>query len=278
MTLEHAYQRAVTALRQADALLVAAGAGMGVDSGLPDFRGPQGFWRAHPAYAHLGLQFVQLANPRWFRSDPALAWGFYGYRRNLYRRTQPHAGFAILRRWARELPRGAFVFTSNVDGHFQAAGFGEDAVFEVHGSLEWQQCLAGCGIGHFPAEATDVDVDMETMRARPPLPACPRCQGLARPNVLMFSDGGWIDTRSAAQESRFQAWLGGVEKLAIIECGAGEAVPTIRRGCEALAGYLPQATLIRINPHDADVPAGHVSLPLAAQVALEELDLRRSAR
>jgi len=40
--------RAASALRTADALLVHAGAGMGVDSGLPDFRGPQGFWRAYP--------------------------------------------------------------------------------------------------------------------------------------------------------------------------------------------------------------------------------------
>ncbi len=96
---------------------------MGVDSGLPDFRGNQGFWRAYPPYEQLGLDFVSLANPRWFADDPALAWGFYGHRMELYRQTAPHPGFAILHRWEGRMPRGGFVFTSNVDRHFQRAGF-----------------------------------------------------------------------------------------------------------------------------------------------------------
>src|SRR5436189_6030379 len=91
---------AAEAIADADALLITAGAGMGVDSGLPDFRGTEGFWRAYPAFAKLGLQFQQLANPAWFRRDPALAWGFYGHRLRLYRDSVPHEGFAILLRWA----------------------------------------------------------------------------------------------------------------------------------------------------------------------------------
>src|SRR6185436_4291377 len=113
--------RAASLLREATALVFSAGAGMGVDSGLPDFRGPEGFWEAYPAYRHLGLSFVDLANPRWFTEDPERAWGFYGHRLELYRRTTPHDGFGVLQRWAGKRP--ACVFTSNVDGHFQRAGF-----------------------------------------------------------------------------------------------------------------------------------------------------------
>src|SRR4029077_4013233 len=97
-------ERAAAVLANTDALLIGAGAGMGVDSGLPDFRGSQGFWQAYPPYARLGLDFVTLANPRWFESDPALAWGFYGHRLMLYRQTEPHDGFAILHRWMRRMP------------------------------------------------------------------------------------------------------------------------------------------------------------------------------
>ena len=57
---------AAKAIAGADALLITAAAGMGVDSGLPDFRGEHGFWNAYPAYRQLGLSFVNLANPRWF--------------------------------------------------------------------------------------------------------------------------------------------------------------------------------------------------------------------
>src|SRR5437879_11522207 len=103
---EDTLQRAAEAVATADALLIGAGAGMGVDSGLPDFRGDQGFWRAYPPYAKLGLSFHELANPQWFESDPALAWGFYGQRLNLYRRTLPHEGFAILQTLASRMRHG----------------------------------------------------------------------------------------------------------------------------------------------------------------------------
>src|SRR4051794_12822569 len=164
---------AKAAVERADALLIAAGAGLGVDSGLPDFRGPEGFWRAYPPYERLGLGFTDLANPRGFRTDPPFAWGFYGHRRNLYRVTEPHAGYAILRRWAESRPRGWFVFTSNVDAHFYRAGFDADRIAEVHGSLEWSQCNEGCGRGIFAAEPGELAVVPETMRAAGPLPTCP---------------------------------------------------------------------------------------------------------
>ena len=46
---------------QADGLLITAGAGMGVDSGLPDFRGTEGFWRAYPALAQAHIRFESIA-------------------------------------------------------------------------------------------------------------------------------------------------------------------------------------------------------------------------
>jgi NAD-dependent SIR2 family protein deacetylase len=138
-----ALKQAAAAVCQAEALLIGAGAGMGVDSGLPDFRGSQGFWHAYPPYQKLGLDFYALANPRWFDSDPALAWGFYGHRLNLYRNTAPHDGFRILLSWAQRMSQRVHVFTSNVDGHFQKAGFPAESVMEVHGSLERLQCTRG---------------------------------------------------------------------------------------------------------------------------------------
>jgi NAD-dependent SIR2 family protein deacetylase len=131
-----ALDQAALAIALADALLIGAGAGIGVDSGLPDFRGSQGFWRAYPPYERLGLDFVSLANPRWFDRDPTLAWGFYGHRMKLYRQTTPHEGFTILRRWAGRVPRGEFVFTSNVDGQFERAGIDRGRiVLECGGTL-----------------------------------------------------------------------------------------------------------------------------------------------
>lgn len=272
--MEPELERAAAAIAAADSLLIAAGAGMGVDSGLPDFRGDDGFWRAYPPLARLGLSFVDMAQPRWFRRDPALAWGFYGHRLHLYRESAPHAGYEILRRWAARRPSGAFVVTSNVDGHFVAAGFDPARVAECHGSLAWLQCVAGCGQPLWSADGVSVQVDPQTLRAEAPLPSCPACGGIARPNVLLFDDFAWDPTRADAQWERLSAWVDGLDlaRMVVLECGAGRALPTIRRFSEQLAGY--GATLVRINPREPQAPRGAVSLPLGARDALERLASR----
>ena len=256
----------------AEALLVCAGAGMGVDSGLPDFRGSQGFWNAYPPYRKLGLDFYDLANPEWFASDPGLAWGFYGHRLNLYRQAVPHPGFALLLKWALAKPGGYFVFTSNVDGQFQKAGFAAERVSECHGSLHHLQCLADCSGQIWPAGDLAIEVDRETMRARPPLPSCPNCGRLARPNVLMFGDWNWLPERSREQGRLMWQWLGANhdKKLAVIECGAGTAVPSVRRMSEQLLSR-PRALLIRINKTEADVPPGQVGLAGGALSVLKKI-------
>lgn len=269
--MEETVARAARAIVQADALVITAGAGMGVDSGLPDFRGTQGFWEAYPPFAKLGLRFEELASPIWFRQDPALAWGFYGHRRNLYRATVPHAGFQILKGWADAAPGGAFVFTSNVDGHFQKAGFSPDQVVECHGAIDTMQCSRPCSTALWQDE-TEIVVDVTTMRAEPPFPTCPHCVAVARPNILMCGDGGWVETRTGEQEERFEAWLGQTrgEHLVVIEVGAGNAIPTVRRLGEALQRH-HSATLIRINPRESEGPTGTLSLPMGALNALQNL-------
>lgn len=259
-------------LSGADALLVCAGAGMGVDSGLPDFRGPEGFWRAYPPYRALGLRFEELADPVHFADDPALAWGFYGHRLALYRATVPHAGFAVLRRWARERP--TWVFTSNVDGQFQRAGFAPDRVAEVHGSIHHLQCLAGCGQPVWPADGVDVTVDPATMRAQPPLPSCPRCGALARPNILMFGDASFNPSEAAPRLAAYSDFVRAHRVgLAVIEVGAGTAVPTVRRQAELASATT--GALIRINtrePRVRDPRAVGIAAPAAETLqVLDEL-------
>jgi NAD-dependent SIR2 family protein deacetylase len=256
----------------AGALLICAGAGMGVDSGLPDFRGSGGFWNAYPPYRRLGLDFYDLANPEWFLSDPGLAWGFYGQRLNLYRRTVPHPGFALLRQWGEARPGGCFVFTSNVDGQFQKAGFAAGQVSECHGSLHYLQCLADCSGRIWPAGDLAIAVEEESMRARPPLPVCPECGRLARPNVLMFGDWNWLPQRSREQQRLFQGWLAGCGALdlVIVECGAGTAVPSVRRLSEQLLAR-PRTRLVRINRDEAEVPAGQVGVAGSALSVLKRI-------
>ncbi|UGQ44986.1 SIR2 family NAD-dependent protein deacylase [Massilia endophytica] len=244
-------RRAADLLDEADGLIIAAGAGMGVDSGLPDFRGNEGFWKAYPALGRSRMDFARIASPVAFERDPGLAWGFYGHRLALYRSTRPHAGFGLLRAWGEAMPQGCRVFTSNVDGQFQRAGFDPAAIYECHGSIHHLQCMDGCESAIWEAESFAPEVDQERCRLLNEAPRCPHCGGLARPNILMFGDGGWIERRSAQQARRLEAWLEMVERPLVIELGAGTAVPSVRyfsQGIVARGGRL-----VRINPREPEV-------------------------
>lgn len=262
-----AVEAAAEVVRDAVGLLIGAGAGMGVDSGLPDFRGNEGFWKAYPPFR--GKRFAEVSNPVWFRWDPEQAWGFFGHRMELYRTTTPHRGFEILRRWGERMPAGSFVFTSNVDGHFQKAGFDESRIVECHGALTHLQCVSPCSGAIWDASETSVSVDPDSIRATGELPRCIHCGELARPNVLMFGDFQWVEGRYARQAARYADWIKSMRgrSMAIVELGAGTAVPTVRLECESRFGRL-----VRINPRDFEVPADGISLPLRALAALEAVD------
>jgi NAD-dependent SIR2 family protein deacetylase len=264
---EAALDRAAALIGEADALLITAGAGMGVDSGLPDFRGPEGFWRAYPALRAAGLQFEQIADPVHFRRDPALAWGFYGHRLALYRATQPHSGFAVLKRWSQARPGGAFVFTSNVDGQFQKAGLTQ--VCEAHGSIHHLQCVDDCRGEVWSAAGFVPEVDAQHCLLLNEPPRCPHCGALARPNILMFGDADWQARRAHAQEVQLREWLGLGARTVVVELGAGSAIPTVRRLTERCG-----LAYVRINPREPQAGPLGVSLPLAAADALARLDAR----
>lgn len=258
---------ACQAIRAADGLIIGAGAGMGVDSGLPDFRGSAGFWKAYPALAAARIEFTRIANPRAFATDPKQAWGFYGHRLNLYRRTQPHPGYAILHEIGESMAHGCLVFTSNVDGHFQRAGFADDRIVECHGSIHHLQCSEPCCDRIRSADALEIVTDDERCLLVGDLPRCPRCRAVMRPNILLFGDGQWLDRRVESQWRSLAPRRRAMARPVVIECGAGTAIPTVRYFCES-----QDAFLVRINPRESDCgDADGVSLAMGALEGLQAL-------
>lgn len=167
----------------------------------------------------------------------------------MYASATPHAGFAALGDLAGAAPAGHFVVTSNVDGLFQKAGFDPERVVEVHGSLARHQCSEQRRHGTWPAPAPAPAKPGTLARAAAAatlectanaLPKCRahRCRAIARPNILLFHDTTFHDSRTTAQRELFSRWLGrflevGVapqprRRVVVIEAGAGRAVRTIR--------------------------------------------------
>lgn len=257
------FQHAAELIAGADMLIIAAGAGMGVDSGLPDFRGNDGFWRAYPALRQAGLAFTSIASPAAFATRPEQAWGFYGHRLALYRNTVPNPGFAILQRWGERMPNRYGVFTSNVDGQFQKAGVGDELIEECHGSIHYLQCMTPCTDAIWSADEFLPQVDQAQCVLTSALPVCPHCGDLARPNILMFGDGDWIASRSAAQATRLLAKLRKAQHPVVVEIGAGSAIASVRHFSHTVL-QRHGGRLIRINPTEAAVP-GHADAGLACR-------------
>ena len=270
-----AIETAAQFIESAEAIMIGAGAGMGVDSGLPDFRGTEGFWRAYPQLEQLGVSFEEMANPQWFEKNPRLAWGFYGHRFELYQRTQPHSGFSFINRWINEKKLDYFIFTSNVDGHFQKGGFDSEKILECHGSLLHLQCLRNCG---HPIWRTDSSlvfrINPDNLLAESPLPNCSECGSIARPNILMFSDFQWDSNRTLNQERKYQDWLKNQKskRLVVLEIGAGIDVPTVRLNCEEVYRMIGDH-YIRINPRESEIAYEEaVSLPMKAEEAIKAIN------
>jgi len=257
---EEVFKQAAKWIKEADALVVTAGAGMSVDSGLPDYRGNEGLWKAYPPLAHLKLSLAGISNPAMIDKNPHLVWGFHAHRMKLYHDAVPHQGYELLKQWGETKNGNIFAVTSNVDGHFLKAGWDDKKFVEIHGCFYYLQCkdFNSCDgdeqIWKFEKKDLDsMDIDPVTFEAKDPLPACKFCGGLARVNALLFSDSYWVSMRSDEQEGNWSKWLSNNigKKIVVIEIGAGLAIPSIRIISEQVVRKGdPDAKLIRINLRD----------------------------
>ena len=238
-------------VRDADAFFFFFGAGMSASSGAPTFRSTGGFWVDYPAYERLGMDFISLANPKTFYSNLDLAVGFYGHRLNLYNQLNPHSGYKLINNVIKSSALGGWVVTSNVDGHSQVAGI--ENVFECHGSIhKWQCSDYKCAreMGYFSAPECKVDED--TMLAKITSEHYCSCGLPKRPSILMFGDGSHYSDFFDSQSSKFRKYTYNlldkkkVPKVAVIEIGAGEMIPTIRIEANRLACDF-DTRVIRIN-------------------------------
>jgi NAD-dependent deacetylase len=164
--------------------VVLTGAGISTESGIPDFRSPTGIWAQYDP--------MEYATIDAFLEDPAKVWDFYGKRLALLDEAQPNDGHRALaeledRGWVRA------VVTQNIDRLHERAG--SRSLVEVHGSIRTSSCLA-CG----------TVVPFAEVVALLPVPACPRCGRILKPDVVMF--GELLPEAEIARATQFAATAG----------------------------------------------------------------------
>lgn len=274
-------------LNEADALFITSGAGMSVDSGIPDYRSNQGI------IANLnnkGYTYNDLADPKAFLQNAEYSWGWYAQHITEFLEAKPHKGYDLIRDFVNRKKLDYFIFTSNVDCMWKRAGFSEVRIIEYHGSLDYLQSLSKKG----PIWPVDMN-EIKNIKYNPKTFKCVKSTipiskyngDYARPNVCFFNDGNYFNTsRFDKIDKIYSKWYMNIasqnKKLVVLEIGAGIIVPTVRETSESMikehlslinikSNKNDYAKLIRINPVYTEVPDGHISIPMTGLKALNIL-------
>ena len=180
-------ERARELIAAAQRVTVLTGAGVSTDSGIPDFRGPEGVWTKNPK-AEL------IWNVDNYRDDPEV-------RREAWQERLDHPMFAAVPGRAHEAlvelersGRLVALLTQNIDELHQKAGSSPDKVAELHGSNHGTVCM-GCGAISTMAEARD------RVRAGEDDPRCTDCGGILKATTIMFGEMLDVDVLSRAREA-----------------------------------------------------------------------------
>jgi len=230
-------------------VLVLTGAGVSAESGIPTFRGKDGYWR--------NLDPTKLATPEAFARDPQLVWDWYRERRERIRNARPNAAHAAIAKLAQHADEFLLV-TQNVDNLHARAGMSAQDMVQIHGDIFVTRCsrcdfrqrdddqddrqhrkgAAGFGV----RRSRDCGTALKA-RTCPRTPKCPNCDALMRPSVIWFGEQlPWNELQ------RVENFLDG---------GACDVV--IVAGTTATFGYIidwafrasrDSAELIEVNPEE----------------------------
>ena len=237
-------------MTDAGRVLVITGAGVSAESGIPTFRGKDGYWR--------NFDPAKLATPEAFARDPKLVWEWYRERRQCIRNAQPNAAHAAIAKLAQHAG-DLLLVTQNVDDLHARAGLPKEKMVQIHGDI----FLSRCSRCDWRAELCDAEErgtrnNSGLAGARPStgpneheiqqtdLPYCARCHALMRPGVVWFGEQlPWDEVR------RVEDYL-----------GRGACDLVIVAGTTATFGYIIDwalrastdgGQLIEVNPDETPV-------------------------
>jgi NAD-dependent deacetylase len=220
---------------------VLTGAGISAASGIPTFRGPEGYWTVG------AREYTpqQMATRAMFSRAPEHVWSWYLHRLGVCRAAEPNVAHLAIVDLERALGDRFLLITQNVDGLHLRAGTTPARTYAVHGELEWVRCARPCADARRPMPAAVAvgrrgegltDDDRRAL-------TCPRCGAWLRPHVL------WFDESYDEPLFRFDSALraaANTSLLLTVGTSGATTLPALVAQRAAGAG----ATLLDVNPVD----------------------------
>jgi NAD-dependent deacetylase len=215
--MEERLERILRGVRDArGAVVVLTGAGISAESGIPTFRGKDGYW----VVGSRNYMPQEMATHEMFEQAPEEVWRWYLHRFGACRDAAPNAGHAALVRLERALGDRFTLVTQNIDGLHRRAG--SERVLCIHGDAAWVRCAAECG-------APRSDLPPIVPRGDGPLTAaeraaltCARCGGWQRPHVLWFDE--YYDEENYRMDSALRA-AGAADLLLVVGTSGATNLP-----------------------------------------------------
>ena len=236
-------------VRAREGLIIAlTGAGISAESGIPTFRGEEGYWTVGSEVYHP----QELATNAAFRRMPDDVWQWYLYRRTVCNRAEPNPAHGAVVALEEGLGDRFRVITQNVDGLHLRAGNSMERTYQVHGNIDYMRCFEECTTELFaiPEEIGEVERGTVVASEAMALLRCPRCQERARPHVL------WFDETYDEEWFRFESSIRDAAAAALILIVGTSASTTLPWHVVQLGAQVG-ACLIDINI--ADNPFGEIA-------------------
>jgi NAD-dependent deacetylase len=217
------------------------GAGISAESGIPTFRGEDGYWTVGSAV----YRPQEMATLAFFEQHPWEVWRWYLYRRGVCEAARPNDAHRALVDLQRRHPRIFHLITQNIDGLHALSGSDPARTYEIHGSGHLMRCAAGCTTRRYPIpegvrskRSEDALTDAERALLR-----CPDCGGDARPHVLWFDE---VYSEELYRASTAMAAAASASVFVTVGTSGATSLPIHAVIAAAQAG----AVLIDINPEE----------------------------
>jgi len=220
-------------------VVVLTGAGISAESGIPTFRGDEGYWTVGSTNYHP----QEMATWRAFSRMPEEVWTWYLYRMGICRAASPNAAHQALVELEAAYEDRFTLITQNVDGLHARAGSTPSRTYEIHGNVDFMRCAAECSYATYPIPE-GVHAKAKGERLSPEeteLLRCPACRRPSRPHVL------WFDETYNEHFFRFDSSLRAAEtcRLLVVVGTSGSTTLPNHVVSIALAGG---ASVIDVNP------------------------------